>query len=156
MFHMHIACWVILYRHVGILHGTHLCVVLAQSHNVHVANTIFLWSHTAATIFFAACFRAATIQGWRLFLWQAHRHQEQLDEECTSDAVMLLDAFNSPHSSLLSSKIRPTCVHVYIYCSYYSRVAFISLRVPVVLLLFEGGNYSRYVTCTCCACIMII
>ena len=53
-------------------------------------STVFLQSDTAATIYFAACFCAATTRGWCFFLWKAHRHQQRLDKVRTSDTVTVV------------------------------------------------------------------
>ena len=55
--------------------------------------TVFLQSDTAVAIFSLLIFcgyysRAATIQGWRLFLWEAYIHQGWLDKVCMSDTAM--------------------------------------------------------------------
>ena len=49
--------------------------------------TAFLRSDAAATIFFAALFCAATIQGRHFFLQTTHRHQRPLDKVCTSNTL---------------------------------------------------------------------
>ena len=73
----------------------------------------------------------ATIQGWCLFLWQAHRHQEQLDKVCMSNTVMLLDAFSGIYATSCHQKLftHMCACAVYISRSYYLRVVFISFRV---------------------------
>ena len=51
---------------------------------------IFLWSDTGATTFVFTArpkFGVATILGWRLYLWKAHRHKWLQNKVCTSDTV---------------------------------------------------------------------
>ena len=53
--------------------------------------TVVFRSDAAATFFSTVCaFGAATIQGWRLFLWKARRHQRWLDKVHASATVTIV------------------------------------------------------------------
>ena len=110
----------------------------------------------------------ATIQRWRLFLWKAHREQ-QLDKVGMNEMVTITrhcQWYAQPLSSAVSCEnnlynIDNTSVSMVIFIRKSSHthalphiIAMANIRgwhlfrseLPIVWLIFEGGDYSRAVS----------
>ena len=122
---------------------------------------IFIWSDAAATIFFAACFSAATIEGGVYFFGKLTDIKDGWIRYIRAIQWWLLDAVSSLHSlSVLlsametsrttrialvlawwpSSEIIRTRLHVLAMATIGGRCLFHS-ELPIVLPLFVGGVY---------------
>ena len=78
----------------------------AFSHNIYGRNIPYYLNQMPQLLFFGAYLSAATIWGWDVFLWKAHRHQCRLDKVQVIER-QLLDAVSSPLSPAVSCGIKP-------------------------------------------------
>ena len=106
-FHASLSCtahgWVV--RYIVSFSASHQVLPLYKEH-IHNNSVIafnyvlsilllYFFDQTPQLLFFHCSFlcgyysRAATIQGWRLLLWKARRHQQQLDKVRTSETVTI-------------------------------------------------------------------
>ena len=85
-----------------------------------LTHAVFIRSHTVATIFFAACFCAATIQGRHLFLWKDRRHHWRRIMYIQAMQWQLLDAVSSMHT-LTVLLLAMASIWRNTVCCYFSR-----------------------------------